>query len=126
MSGSAVNGTNYTAVVPIKKTLLLDLNAAGWLAEKLEGLALVDDNTIALTNDNDFGLRTTVLNSSGSAIDGDITNCTATITGAFTGSGGTECAVGNGARVTRGTDVQRPNRLWLVKFSKKLSEYAIP
>ena len=126
MSGTAINGSDYTTVVAMKKTLLLDLNAAGWLAEKLEGLALVDDNTIALTNDNDFGLRTTVLDSTGAAISGDVTNCTATIAGAFTGSGGAECAVTNSARVTRGADAQRPNRLWLVKFSKKLSDYAIP
>ena len=55
----AVSGAaDWSAVVPMKKTELLDLNALGWLAEKAEGLTLVDENTLALVNDNDFGVCT--------------------------------------------------------------------
>ena len=128
MSGVAVNSANYTTVVAMKKTQLFDLNTAGWLAEKAEGLALVDDSTLALTNDNDFGLKTTVYNASGSALAGaDITACTATTAGAFDGTGdATNCASTNSARVGRGADSERPTRLWLIKFGKKLSDYAIP
>jgi hypothetical protein len=42
-------------VHPIAKTLHVDLNMAGYnTVEKVEGLTLVDRNTIAVINDNDF------------------------------------------------------------------------
>lgn len=44
-------------IKPISKNLHLDLAAAGYnRVEKVEGLALVDANTIAVINDNDFGV----------------------------------------------------------------------
>ena len=45
-------------VVPVTKTLVVDLAEAGYdFAEKPEGLALIDENTLAVLNDNDFGLE---------------------------------------------------------------------
>lgn len=127
MTGSAVNAVNYANVVVLKKTLLLDLNAAGWLAEKAEGLALVDENTLALANDDDFGLKTIVQNGSGAIVDGaDITKCTVDLNGALTASSSAGCATGNTTRVARGADTERPNRLWLIKFTKKLNEFIVP
>ena len=127
MTGTVVNAANYTNVVVLKKTLLLDLNAAGWLAEKAEGLALVDENTLALVNDDDFGLKTIVQNASAVTVDGaDITKCSVDMNGALTTSSGLGCAVGNTARVTRGADTERPNRLWLIKFAKKLNDFIVP
>ena len=42
-------------IAPIAKTLHVDLAAAGYNAvEKVEGLAVLDDDTIAVINDNDF------------------------------------------------------------------------
>ncbi|MCL6434411.1 MAG: choice-of-anchor I family protein [Leptolyngbyaceae cyanobacterium HOT.MB2.61] len=42
-------------VTPIKKTLHVDLATAGYnTVEKVEGLTLIDRNTIAVLNDNDF------------------------------------------------------------------------
>lgn len=42
---------------PVRKELYVDLVAAGYtFADKPEGLALVDAQTLALINDNDFGL----------------------------------------------------------------------
>lgn len=125
MSGSSVNGVSYAAVVTLRKTVLLDLNAAGWIAEKAEGLALVDASTLALVNDNDFGLKTQVYDAAGAAIPGaDITACTSTdgvLSGCTTGT-----AVGVSARATRGTDAERPSRLWLINFGKNLADYSVP
>lgn len=42
------------------KTLLLDLKDIGWQAEKAEGLTVIDDHTLAIINDNDFGVAVKV------------------------------------------------------------------
>ena len=45
-------------VVPVAKTLVVDLAESGYdFADKPEGLALIDENTLAVLNDNDFGLE---------------------------------------------------------------------
>ncbi|MEN9867041.1 MAG: hypothetical protein RL748_2631 [Pseudomonadota bacterium] len=127
MTGAAINGVNYQDVVTLKKTLLLDLNAAGWMAEKAEGLALVDESTLALINDNDFGVRTVVQDGNGKDVAGaDITKCTVDAKGAIKASSSTGCAAGNTARAARGLDTERPNRLWLLKFDKKLAQLLVP
>ena len=41
--------------MPKKK--IIDVREFGWTHEKMEGVALIDDKTIAVINDNDFGLR---------------------------------------------------------------------
>ncbi|OYU94536.1 MAG: hypothetical protein CFE21_16165 [Bacteroidetes bacterium B1(2017)] len=47
---------NY-GIKPVTKTLVMDLLASGWPAalDKAEGLAIINDSTIAIANDNDFG-----------------------------------------------------------------------
>lgn len=40
----------------LKKSLFLDLNKFGWTERKAEGLTIIDTKTIAITNDNDFGI----------------------------------------------------------------------
>jgi len=47
-------------VTPAAKTRLVDLVDLGWTAEKAEGIALVDEKTLAVSSDNDFGLALTV------------------------------------------------------------------
>ena len=91
-------------------------------------MALVDDNTLALVNDDDFGLKTILQTSNGSIVEGaDITKCTVDANGAIqTTASATGCVAGNTARVARGADSERPNRLWLIKFTKKLSEFLLP
>ena len=42
-------------ITPVAKSMTLDLTASGYSPEKVEGLAIVDDRTIAVVNDNDFG-----------------------------------------------------------------------
>lgn len=39
------------------KQLVVDLRASGWQQEKVEGLALIDNKTLAVINDNDFAIR---------------------------------------------------------------------
>lgn len=54
-----------------KKTPYIDLRANGWTAEKAEGICMTDDKTIAVINDNDFGITTVV---DDTANDADITD----------------------------------------------------
>ncbi len=124
ISATFPSAVAYSSVVTLKKTLLLDLNKIGWLAEKAEGLALVDDSTLALTNDTDFGMKTNVLDATGAAIAGaDVTACTVNAGATLTGCA---AAGGVGARVSRNSDLDRPQRLWMLKFGKKLSEFSVP
>lgn len=50
-------GLTAQGIMPVQKTLFLDLKANGWPTEldKSEGLAIINDSTIAVCNDNDFG-----------------------------------------------------------------------
>lgn len=44
------------------KTQLVDLRQLGWQQEKAEGLTLIDNQTLAVINDNDFGLQASLEN----------------------------------------------------------------
>ena len=124
MAGSAVNGADWAGVKAMKKTLLLDLNAIGWAAEKAEGLTLVDGSTIALANDNDFGMKTKVYDANGVEVaDADVTKCTVDAGGVIVTSITAGCNAANTIRVARGEDRERPSRLWIVKFAKALNSY---
>jgi hypothetical protein len=124
MGAAAVNGADWSKVVTLKKTLLLDLNAIGWLAEKAEGLTIVDGSTLALANDNDFGLKTKIFTPSGDAVaDADVTKCNVDASGTIVTSSAAGCNAANSIRVARGEDRERPSRLWLIKFSKALNTY---
>lgn len=49
-------GLSANGIVPATKTLFMDLLANGWPSalDKAEGLAILNDSTIAICNDNDF------------------------------------------------------------------------
>ena len=50
-------GLARVGITPVEKTPHVDLIALGYeRADKPEGLALIDENTLAVINDNDFGL----------------------------------------------------------------------
>jgi hypothetical protein len=122
IDGSTVSTHPWAGLVTLKKTVLLDLNAIGWSAEKAEGLSAIDGQTLSLINDNDFGLTTTLLDASGKPLGGDITACTVDIKGAIQSNG--KCTVNaTSGRVTRGADAERPTRLWLIKLPKALTAY---
>ncbi|MBX3619900.1 MAG: esterase-like activity of phytase family protein [Rhizobacter sp.] len=117
------NGADYSTVVPLRKTELLDLDATGWVADKAEGLSLVDAQTLALTNDNDFGLRSVLLDAAGAEVAGSIEDCTVDAMGAIVA----DCPAGvTAARITRGVDSERATRLWLIRFGQPLASYAVP
>lgn len=123
IDGTTASTPAWSEVVTLKKTLLLDLNAAGWLAEKAEGLALVDSSTVALINDNDFGLRSVIVDAAGAILPGSIEDCTVDVNGAVVSG----CPAGAvGSRVTRGVVSERPTRLWLFKFPQALANYSMP
>ncbi|RYE22798.1 MAG: choice-of-anchor D domain-containing protein [Sphingobacteriales bacterium] len=50
-------GLAAQGITPVKKTLFLDALANGWPSslEKIEGIAIVNDSTVVICNDNDFG-----------------------------------------------------------------------
>lgn len=124
MSGTVVNGADWKSVTTLKKTLLLDLNAIGWLAEKAEGLTIVDGYTLALANDNDFGMKTKVYTAAGTVVeDADVTKCNIDAAGVIITSSSAGCNAANSIRVARGEDRERPSRLWLIKFAKALTAF---
>jgi hypothetical protein len=47
-------------IVPMKKALVVDLRTYGWTFEKAEGLSLIDSRTLAVANDQDFGVTATM------------------------------------------------------------------
>ena len=125
IDGVTAAAVSWSKVVKLRKTVLLDLNAAGWKAEKAEGLAVVDGNTLALINDNDFGLKSTLVDAKGKLLAGDPTECTVDANGVILQDG--SCAAGAAtARVTRGNEVDRLTHLWLFKFPKALSSFSAP
>ena len=92
-----------------------------------KGLALVDDSTVAIINDSDFGLRTILVDADGKEVSGDATKCEVNRTGAITNAGSsTDCPAGVvGVRVARGNEIDRHTRIWLFKFSKTLTSYTV-
>ncbi len=50
-------GLAANSIIPVKKTLVMNLMSNGWdpALEKAEGLAILNDSTIFICNDNDYG-----------------------------------------------------------------------
>lgn len=121
-STSTETTRTWASVVPLRKRLLVDLNALGWKAEKAEGLTLVDARTVALINDNDFGLRSILTDANGQEVDGSPEDCELD---AATGTLSNCPNSATSARVTRGVSSERPTRLWLLQLPQDLSTYTI-
>ncbi len=119
MAGAPVNGADWSAVMPLRKSPLLDLNALGWVYEKAEGLALVDAHTLAITSDNDFSLKARLFDAAGQQVDGvDVAELEVDAAGNLTGS-----AAGGTIRITPNDEKDRVPRLWLIRFSEPLACY---
>lgn len=92
----------------------------GWLSEKAEGLALVGDNTLALINDNDFGVSARITDAAGKAV--KIDDCSVDTAGVL---GGKKCKGTAPLKyeIVNGSDDEKPTRLWLIRLPKKLMDY---
>lgn len=118
-----VKGADWSKVIPVKRTLLLQLNDAGWMAEKAEGLTVVNEDTIALINDNDFGVTPALYDAQGKVVNGDASKCLV-VDGKLMDNGIATCPAA-AIRVAPGTGVERPTRLYTFKFPKAISSYSI-
>lgn len=119
IAGGPVNGASWADVIPMKKTLLLNLNALGWTAEKAEGLALVDGHTLAMTNDSDFGMKTRVYDATGKELQEDVTQFEVDHAGAIVAGSASASVV----RVAPGAP-DGALSLWLLRFDRPLLDYA--
>lgn len=120
MGGAPVRGADWSRVTPLTKTLLLNLNSIGWVAEKAEGLAIIDDCTLALTNDNDFGLKTRVFDAHGSERhDVDVTALQVDAEGNIMQGGKPRDTV----RIDRADAHERALTLWQLSFARPLASY---
>ena len=52
----------------LPKTLVLDLSSLSGVPEKIEGLSVLDQNTIAIANDNDFDSEESLYDTDGNNI----------------------------------------------------------
>lgn len=124
----ALSELSAVGVSPAKRLEILDLRKKdasgkllfGWLAEKAEGLALVSDDTLALINDNDFGVSARIVDAAGKAV--KIDGCSVNAAGVLEGK---KCkgAAPLKYEIVNGSDDEKPTRLWLIRLPKKLMDY---
>ena len=123
MTGAPSNGVSYAGVIGLRMLKLLDLDDAGWEATKAEGLALVDERTLAVINDNDFGVETVMTYDNGTAVpDKSVKDCVViAASGQFV-----ECLDSDGystppARMRKASAEAATTSLWLVRFAEPLT-----
>ncbi len=113
-------------VVPVKKTLLFDMvegSGFGWVSGKTEGLTLVDKQTIAVANDNDFGLAAEIVGPNGEILAGN--DCEMDASGRIVAGTGKCTASGQYTyRIIRGKPWETTSRLFLIRLPKPVLDYA--
>ncbi|MBN2692784.1 MAG: esterase-like activity of phytase family protein [Burkholderiaceae bacterium] len=123
---SSIKSLVTAGINPVKKTLLFDLvegSGFGWVSGKTEGMALVDKQTIAVANDNDFGLAAEIVGPAGEILAGD--DCEMNSSGQILAGTGKCTAPGNYTyRIIRGKPWETPSRLFLIKLPKPVLDYA--
>lgn len=125
IAGRAVNGADWRSVVPLQKRLLLDLNRLGWDQTKAEGLALVDDRTLVVMNDSDFGVESVLLDQHGGKLQGPPEQCHASGHGPpLFGGNCPDGAVSVG--VTRMPEKTQRQILWVIHFPNAIRNYWLP
>ncbi len=97
------------------KTYLLDLKDYGWLMEKAEGLTLIDANTLAISNDNDFGLHVDARDKAGNSV--DATELTVDAQGNLTDKNGNS---GFSYKIIANKPEERHSQLWYIKLNQAI------
>lgn len=96
----------------IDKAPLLHLEDYGWEHEKMEGLAIIDANTIALINDSDFGIKEKISQLKDAKYEIDLKNKT---------------FLRNGQPFSAKPDIEFQENwyteLWIIKLNKNLIDY---
>ncbi|WP_051361779.1 esterase-like activity of phytase family protein [Solimonas soli] len=129
LSGVQVNGKELetlttpaqlaaAGVVTASKYLIADFKDYGWLIEKAEGLALIDDQTIALINDNDFGVAVEARDGDGQLAD-DVTALTVDDAGHVSDADGTTYTY----RIVANKPYERHTQLWVFKLAKPVLQF---
>jgi hypothetical protein len=120
LSAAGVAAAKRLEILDLRKKDASGKGQFGWLPEKAEGLALANEDTLALINDNDFGVSARIVDSAGKAVKVD--DCSVNAAGVL---GGKKCkgAVPLSYEIVNGSDDEKPTRLWLIKLPKKLTDY---
>ena len=119
-TGRREGRADWNRIKPLRKTLLIDLDQAGWTAEKAEGLARVDDHTLALTNDNDFGLTSTLVDKTGRILDGKVERCRLNKNRQLSGD---KCPKSSASvAITALPPAAARQQLWLLRFDRPLRD----
>jgi hypothetical protein len=113
--------TGLGQLVTARKRLVADLRALGITAEKIEGLAVVDERTLAVTCDNDFGLASRVADPAPGPDGKPVTRPSA-----YAAGPGGQLTLGGQpvkSRVELAPTGER-TQLWLITLPKAAGEYA--
>ncbi|WP_139556521.1 esterase-like activity of phytase family protein [Methylotetracoccus oryzae] len=118
ISGHPVGAADWRTITPLRKRLLVDLRALGWDVEKAEGLAMVDERTLALTNDNDYGIQSALFDAAGTRlVAGKVERCQAA--GDGTAIFGDRCPAGARAvAIVSLPEIESRQHLWLLRFAR--------
>ncbi|WP_293935826.1 esterase-like activity of phytase family protein, partial [Iodobacter sp.] len=119
------SASDLAAVQMVKRSKLFDYDVAsfGYLAEKSEGLTMIDGKTIAIVNDNDFDIKASLQDAKGKTAtdcvisDGKLSGCKI--------DGVAAAADAVKFNISRGDPTQAPSRLWLFKLPKDIKEYSV-
>ena len=119
IAGESVDGADFGTVVALKKERVLDLNAFGWTQSKVEGLTVIDERTIAIINDNDFGLASELRDEAGRPVAGSIEDCTVDAgSGRLRGCASADAVKG---ALTIADSKDAPVELWIIHFEESLA-----
>jgi|GEM_PF-75392 len=112
----AKNADELSGICFVSKEKYIDLRQNGWTSEKAEGICLLDDKkTIAVTNDNDFGITTKTSDGANKGL--DITD--------YTYDSGSKKFTYKGAQAKPEISIAEkaePAQLWLFKADKAADE----
>lgn len=103
-------------VTLISKRFLADLKDYGWLMEKAEGLTVVNNTTLAISNDNDFGVQVQALDKAGKSV--DATELSVDARGNVTDKNGNS---GFSYRIVPNKPQERHSQLWYIRLNQPLN-----